>query len=246
MTNRDQEDRYDTQSVAGFLQAMVRKGRTLVDKRQQVLSAVKAANDGRSRTELVSLMEHEMARSGLPRDPIWVEEQFEKSESSPWERLRELLSRLCHLRRAVRGLDATTGRLSQLDTLEEQRSEPQWMRPPFAARYPAATYASESTAVNLEETSASYLGEVFEHDPHRLGSVALVDVWFDQAREANGAQIITANIGSKRVGVLDGQASERVAEAMALATIKGMKPVSNARMVRVKQRRPPFLLVVNV
>jgi hypothetical protein len=236
MTNGPWGDR-SPRDAAEFVRGLWRVGREAADKKKQVVQAVRDAGHGKTREQLRSLFEDEMARHGVPRDPIWVERQLDEFEWSPSERVQQTAQRLLLVGGAL-------GRLAQSRGIPEA---PSWMQPPEDASYHAWAPRGEKTPVDVDPHVSPWLERALASAPGHVGElIALVDVWFDWADGAGEDSAVAVYLGRERVGVLNPHAAERFMPVMQSAAKRDAKPHARAQLAKAMHLQPPYLLVVDV
>jgi hypothetical protein len=229
----DRPPRDAFEAVRGFW----RVGREAADKKKQVVQAVRDAGHGKTRDQLRSLLEDELALHGMPPDPIWVERKLEELEWSPTERIRQTAERLWLAGRALT-------RMAQSHGIPEA---PAWMRPPEDASYRAWSSGREKTSVDIDPRAIAWLDRVLTHAPGRVGEMlALVDVWFDWDTDMGEAGPVAVYLGAQRVGMLNPSATERFIPVIQAAREQNTKPRSSAQLAKAAHLQPPYLLVVYV
>jgi hypothetical protein len=220
-----------------FVRGLWQVGRDAADKKKQVVQAVRGAGHGKTREQLRSLFEDELARHGMPRDPIWVERKLDELEWSPGERVRQTAQSLLLV-------GGTLGRLAQSRGIPEA---PQWMKPPEDASYHVWAQRCEKTTVDVDPHAAPWLDRALASAPGHIGDRhALVEVWFDWETDAAGDSPVAVYLGLEKVGVLDPQATEWFIPVMQSAANRDAKPRARAQLAKAAHLRPPYLLVVDV
>jgi hypothetical protein len=220
-----------------FFRGMWRVGREAADKKRQVVEAVRDASQGKTRDQLRSLFEEELARREMSSDPIWVERMLDELEWSSGERVRQTAQRLLLVGGAL-------GRIAQSRGIPDA---PGWMRPPEDADYEVPGSRCEKTPVDVDPDAAPVLDRALAGAPGHVGEmIALVDVWFDREAVADGDAPVGVYLGSQRVGVLGAQATERFTTVMQAATERGARPCAKAELAKATHLQPPYLLVVDV
>jgi hypothetical protein len=229
----DRPPRDAFEAIRGFW----RVGREAADKKKQVVQAVRDAGHGKTRDQLRSLFEDELARSEIPPDPIWVERKLEELEWSSAERVRQTAERLW-----LAG--GTLTRMAQSRGIPEA---PAWMRPPEDASYRAWSPSREKASVDVDTGATAWLDRALTDAPGHVGDmIALVDVWFDWDTDAGEAGPVAVYLGEQRVGVLNPSATERFIPVIQAAREQNTKPRARAQLAKTAHLRPPYLLVVDV
>jgi hypothetical protein len=223
--------------AADLVRGLWRVGREAADKKKQVVQAVRDASHGKTREQLRSLFEEELACHEVPPDPIWVERKLDQLEWSPVERVRE----------TAQGLLLAGGALGRIAQSRGIPDAPQWMQPPEDASYHVRTSRCEKTPVDIDPQATPWLDRVLASAPGHVGEIfALVNIWFDWEAGPGGDAPVGVYLGSHRVGVLDPQATERFTPVMQSAAQRHAKPRGRAHLTKAVHLQPPYLLVVDI
>jgi hypothetical protein len=220
-----------------FFRGLWRLGREAAEKQKQVVEAVRAASEGRTRAQVRVLFEDELRRRDMSPDPIWVERKLDELEWSDAEKAGE----------TAKWLWATGGTLIRM-ARSHGRSQPlAWMQPPeYASRHVWASNR-EKTSVDIDVQAVDWLDRALAEAPDRVDNAfALIDVWFDWDTEEADPGRVAVHLGARRVGRLNAQASERLISIMRSAEEDDAKPRAGAQLARAAHLQPPYLLVVEV
>lgn len=195
------------------------------------------AGRGKTRDQLRSLFEDQLASHDMPADPIWVERKLDEFEWSSGERARQTAQRLLLVGGAL-------GRIAQSRGIPEA---PEWMQPPANADYHVWGPRREKTPVDVDPVAGPVLDRVLASAPGHVGElIALVDVWFDRDTDADEEAPVAVHIGQQRVGVLGPRATQWLIPIMQFAAERGSKPRTKAQLAKAAHLRPPYLLVVDI
>ncbi|HEY4897732.1 MAG TPA: hypothetical protein VII01_16805, partial [Solirubrobacteraceae bacterium] len=176
--------------------------REATQKRRQVVHAVRAGRQGKTREQLRGLFEEELDRREMPRDPMWVEQRLDELGWSATERMRH------RAQGAVLAVEFV-GRVRQ--RVVQKLEAPQWMEPPDDASYLMSARRYEKTPVDLDPDAAACLDQALSSATLRAGGrYAQVTVWFDSQSDAGANGVVAVHLGQRTVGVLNRQASERL------------------------------------
>jgi hypothetical protein len=212
-------------------------GREAAAKKRQVVDAVRLTQEGKSRDELRSDFEAELARRRMPQDPIWVERRLDELCQSPAGQMRQKAQNLLLV-------GSTLGRLVRSRGIPDP---PDWMDPPGETSYHGPPRRGDKVPVEIDRNASVSLDRALESAPGRVGDVqALVPVWFDWDTNREDAPCVAVYIGSTRVGALDRKSSESFSPVMRAAEERGSKPRSMSPLARAKHLNPPYLLVVDL
>jgi hypothetical protein len=210
-------------------------GRKGVDEKRQVVAAVSRAKGNRTRDELRSDFEAELARRGMRQDPVWIERKLDEFHHSPSSRLR-LNARNLLL------VGSTLGRMARDRGFPEP---PDWMKPPEEASYHGPPRRGDKMPALIDPTAIERLDRAIAAAPGHVGNVAAqVPVWFD--REGLEGKGVGVYLGATRVGELDSSSAEMFASVMNAAEQCGTKPRGMAQLSRAEHFTPPYLLVVEM
>jgi hypothetical protein len=169
---------------------------------------------------------------------MWVEQRLDELGWSATERMRH------RAQGAVLAVEFV-GRVRQ--RVVQKLEAPQWMEPPDDASYLMSARRYEKTPVDLDPDAAACLDQALSSATLRAGGrYAQVTVWFDSQSDAGANGVVAVHLGQRTVGVLNRQASERLAPHLAAAAKRGVKPRAPAELAKATHLRPPYLLVVAV
>jgi hypothetical protein len=212
-------------------------GRDAAAKKQQVVDAVRLAQGDKTRDELRSDLEAELARRRMPQDPIWVERTLDELDRSAAGQVRQKAQNLLLV-------GSTLGRLARSRGIPDP---PDWMNPPAEASYDGPPRRGDKVPVEVDRDASVWLDRALKSAPGHVGDLqALVPVWFDWDTNGDDARRVEVHIGSTRVGVLDRKSSESFSPVMKAAEERGSKPRSMSPVARAKHLDPPYLLVVDL
>jgi hypothetical protein len=224
-------------STSEFVGRLWEIGREEAAKKRQVIDAVRLAREGKSREELRSDFETELARRHMPQDPIWLERTLDELEQSPADKIRQNAQNLLLL-------GSTLGRLARSRGIPDP---PDWMNPPEEASYYGPPLRGDKVPVEIDRNASVWLDRALESAPGHVGDIqALVPVWFDWDTAGEDTRCVKVHIGSTRVGALDRKSSESFSSVMKAAEEQGGKPRSMSPLARAKHLDPPYLLVVDL
>jgi hypothetical protein len=210
-------------------------GRKAASEKHQVVAAVRRAKANRTRDELRSDFEAELARRGMRQDPVWVERELDELHQSPSSRLR-LNARNLLL------VGSTLGRMARDRGFPEP---PDWMQPPWEASYHGPPRRGDKVPALIDPAATERLDRAISAAPGHIGNIAAqVPVWFD--REGLEGKGVGVYLGAIRVGELDSSRAEMFAPVMNAAERRGAKPRGMAQLSRAKHFTPPYLLVVEM
>jgi hypothetical protein len=214
-----------------------RVGREAAEKKRQVIDAVRLAREGKTRDELRSDFEAELARRRMSQDPIWVERTLDELEQSPAAKIQQKAQN-------VLLVGSTLGRIARSRGIPDP---PEWMNPPDEASYYGPPRRGDKVPIEVDRGSVGWLDRALESAPGRVGDVqAVVPVWFDWDTGQSDPRCVAVYIGSTRVGALDRKASESFASVMKAAEERGGKPRGMSALARARHLDPPYLLVVDL
>ena len=237
----------------------LRLGVDVAGKKRQAIEAVQARQAGKDRAELRSMLEQELDRRGIARDPTWVEEKLDELESSETERAQQMQrSRAAAVRtfgklsRALRReTQARADRVvpAAFAALAKAGQAPEWMAVPGGSLYPSVPgVGAEKRAVRVGADAGPMLEQVFISMTGRFGgSRAVFEVWFSPAE--SDPERVAVHVGKTCVGTLDRDTSDRLRPVMEVAERRGLRQSrakGTATLTRAKDFSPPFLLVVRV
>jgi hypothetical protein len=212
-------------------------GREAAERKKQVVQAVQASAHGETREQMRSMFEDEFVRREMSPDPVWVEQKLDELEWSPSERVRQTVERLW----------LAGGTLTRMARSHGIPEAPDWMRPPEDAGYRVWAPNREKTTVDIDPQATTWLDRVLVNAPGRVGDMlALVDVWFDWAADADEGGSVAVYLGPRRVGVLSRRATERFIPVMQSARQQNEKPCTSAQLAKAVHMQPPYLLVVEI
>ena len=212
-------------------------GRDAAAKKRQVVDSVRCAREGKSRDELRSEFEAELARRRMPQDPIWVERTLDELEQSPVDQMRQKAQNVLLVGSAL-------GRLARSRVIPDP---PDWMNPPEEASYYGPPRRGDKVQVEVDRSASVWLDRALESAPGHVGDIqALVPVWFDWDTDGEDTRRVDVYIGSTRVGALDRKSSESFSSVMKAAEERGGKARSMSPLARAKHLDPPYLLVVDL
>jgi hypothetical protein len=103
-----------------FFRGLWRVGREAAEKQKQVVDAVRAASDGKTRAQVRVLFEDERRHRDMSPDPIWVERKLDELEWSDAEKAGE----------TAKWLWAAGGTLIRMARSHGIPQPPAWMQPP--------------------------------------------------------------------------------------------------------------------
>jgi hypothetical protein len=210
--------------------------------RREAVRAVRAVSTGKSRDELRSLLRSELGSREVGMPPVTFEQTIESlaAEQEPFGKARL----------AVRGLRALwdmghTGSPQILSVFSDQPSEPEdepdpsWMNTPERAAYPIRLSGHDRVAVTLDPAAAALLDGVM---PKGMVQNRNIEVWFISPSEPRGsASRVSVHIGSKRIGELDAETTERYRPVLEAAGERDEDPWADAHLTRIPGATPCVL-----
>jgi hypothetical protein len=211
---------------------------------KEVMAAVRSRGGDLPRDERRTLLEGELERHGITRDPMWIEQRLDDLERSGPQRAARKGEALLALGALVS---------SPPGGGEQAAATPAWMQPPADAQVDVcspllgATRASHSSAVVLDTDVDSLLGRVLEEAPVGTRRVAVgVVVWFDADGDGADDSEVTVHIGSHRVGTVSPQASLPARRSVQAAAQQGQRPRGHGQLSSAEHLIPPYLLLVTL
>lgn len=189
-------------------------GHEAASKKKQVVDAVRADCQGKSRNERRALFERELDRHEVPRDPLWVERELDELElplsERPFKRAKDIALAATTLRHVIGGFP----------------DPPAWMALPEGAGRPVWGSQREKTVIDILPGASSWLERARAEAPRRIGKeIALFDVWFDWAPGMDAHDPIAVRLGTHEIGVLDRRATRRLFLELGGDTIRPTKAV---------------------
>jgi hypothetical protein len=116
------------------------------------------------------------------------------------------------------------------------------MRTPERAAYPIRLSGRDRAAVELDPAAATVLESVMSATGAGMVQTRNVEVWFGSDDEpSQGVSRVSVHLGSKRIGDLDAQASERYRPALQAAGERDEDPWANAHLTRIPGATPYVL-----
>jgi hypothetical protein len=206
---------------ASFLEALAESW-PVVKARQEAIQAVRAVSQGKTQDELRILLRDELRKREVSMEPEGFEQRIDTLaiEREPLGKARIALRALAALRDL--GLPGTTPIRSTLTGENRERLDdrldPAWMQTPERAAYPILLVGPDRVAVQLDPDARTWLAEAL----HEAGPDAVqrrfVEVWLAPDSELPAsAPRVSVHIGSRRVGYLDADATERLRPALQAA-----------------------------
>ncbi len=193
--------------------------------RDAVQTVRRASQTTMTRAQNRVLLEDELERRGLDKEPLWVEVTLDKLHASRSDQLGSVRRLASEGRRAAAGI-AKAIRDREVPDL----SSPAWLDPPEPAYYKIPfDIPKRWVRVFLEPDSRSWLEGVYEAITTALDSGTL-DAWID--RDELRPHQIVVHLGSKRTGVVTGEHAERYKALLSAAAQRGELPVVAARITR--------------
>lgn len=209
--------------------------------RQDAVRAVRAVSAGKSREELRTLLRSELSSREVSMPPVTFEQTIESlaTQQEPFGKTRL----------AVRGLRALwdLGHSPSVTRamVSDQPSDPPnpaWMRTPERAAYPIRLSGRDRAAVELDPAAATVLESVMSATGAGMVQTRNVEVWFGSDDEpSQGVSRVSVHLGSKRIGDLDAQASERYRPALQAAGERDEDPWADAHLTRIPGATPYVL-----
>jgi hypothetical protein len=223
------------ESAKEFFGFFWRTGRAAAFKKKQVVDAVRADCQGKSRNERRVLFERELDRYEVPCDPIWVERELDELEllasERPFKRAKDIALAATTLRRVVGGFP----------------DPPTWMALPEDVGRAVWEPHREKTAIDILPGANNWLKRALTETPRRIGKeIAFFDVWFDWEPGMDTHKPIAVYLGAHKVGVLDPRATHGLLSSLEETPFAQPKPYTNAALARAQHLQPPYLLVVEV
>lgn len=210
----------------------------VVKARQEAVKAVRAVSRGKTRDELRTLLSGELRKREVRMEPEDFEQRIEALaiEREPFGKARLALRAFAAMRElALPGTTPIRSALSGEDRERlDDRLDPAWMQTPERAAYPILLAGPDRVAVRLDPDAGRWLAEAL----HEAGSDAVqtrfVQVWLATDREPPAsAAHVSVHIGSRRVGYLDADATERVRPALEAAAERDEDAQIKAHLTRL-------------
>jgi hypothetical protein len=215
---------------------------------REALGVVRSVRRGKTRAELVALLEEERARRGLPKDPLAVEVGIDWLCADGRTRLHTIVSSLQFLTGTGSGDRPTP--MSELKASlsgESVLAASDRFAPPEKACYLSRDLSEDWTAVVLDPDSEIHLAEAHAAAHPGAGDTAILPVWLAPGHSREGeSRDIVVHIGAGHVGNLDREAIVRFASVMRSAEAEDQFPQIQARLTRRSERHPPFLMTVQL
>jgi hypothetical protein len=194
--------KWEPHPTPSFAQAF-EKGRRDSKARREALDAVRACSQDKTRDEIRPLLERELSERGLTTEPLMVERQVEMvlADREPFGKTRLVLRALKQLKDSQASRGALFERVSERPN--EPDDEPDWLKPPDRAAYPAWSPGPKWTAVELDPAARPWLERIKESDPRRLAGSHELEVWLTwDSGHAGTDSRLAIHIGVERVGML--------------------------------------------
>jgi hypothetical protein len=212
-----------------------------IEARREALRAVRAGSAGKSRDELRTLLHGELADREVSMWPVAFEQTIESvaTAQEPFGKTRITVRGL----RALWDLAHSTSPLhrvvsDQPDEGPDDHPDPAWMTTPERAAYPIRVAGRERVAVQLDPAAVRWLDGVLSASGPVMARMRPVEVWFAADDEPSGGlQRLSLYIGSKRVGELDAEATERFRGALEAAAERDEDLWTDAHLTRLPGTR---------
>jgi hypothetical protein len=210
----------------------------VVKARQEAVQAVRAVSHGKTRDELRTLLRDELRKREVSMEPEDFEQRIETLaiEREPFGKARNALRAFAAMRDL--GLPGTTPIRSALTGENRERLDdrldPAWMQTPERAAYPILLAGADRVAVRLDPDAGTWLAQALHAAGPDAAQRRFVEVWLAPDPEpAASATRVGVHIGSRRVGHLDADTSERVRPALEAAAERDEDAQIKAHLTRL-------------
>jgi hypothetical protein len=210
--------------------------------RRKTLALVGKVGDC-TREQLAALLAQEYRHNGIPVDPVSMEFEMDLIERTRKRRGGETLRAIYTIKRLIQAAGVKERALVDIlrdgyaETSDEQKL-------PLNARYHVVRVTHDFVAVNINTAAVSWLKDTFHAAVMAPGTVQITRTWFRNDQEPG--HLISAYIGAKRVGVLDGPTSFLYGQVVESAKETDELPWVDARLVWAPGSRQIFILAVPV
>jgi hypothetical protein len=205
--------------------------------RDAVQAVRRASSTTMARAQNRMLLEDELERRGLDKEPLWIEVTLDKLHATPSDQLGSLRRLAGEGRRAATGI-AKAIRDREIPDL----SPPPWLDPPEPAYYKIPLDIPKRwVRVILDPDSGGWLEGVYEAITTALDSGTL-DAWIDK----DDASHVVVHLGSQRAGVVTYEHAERYTALLNAAAHRGELPIVAARLTRRADQPEEHLLELAV
>jgi hypothetical protein len=199
---------------------------------QEAANAVRTVARARPREEQRAMLEAELARRGLTKSPLWIEQTLDHLWDTPAARRAHAVSGIKALGRLWLGvIKALRGEVPDL-------SAPEWLEPPVRAAYMHGEYAALDitrdawVAVSLDPQADDWLQRSYTASA-KVADTVLLDAWLDGAPDdPDQATVLAVHLGERRVGTIPAREGEGL---MAFHAARDELPCVKARLTP----RPP-------
>jgi hypothetical protein len=209
---------------------------------KELIAAVRSRGGALAREQRRVLLEEELQRRGLTRDPIWLEQKLDDLEASGPQRAGRYGQAIVGLGELASSLRRGGG---------EESAMPEWMRPPPDAQVDVcsplvgAQRSSEKSAIVLDTETDEVLERAIEEAPVRSSRRAAgVLVWFDRAPTDQAP--VPVYLGSHKIGAVAPDAAPTVRRSLDAAAELGERPQAHGVLARADHLQPPYLLLVTL
>jgi hypothetical protein len=215
--------------------------------RKAAVDAVRAVSADKSRDQVRALLERELGERDLSIDPLMVERQVEMilAERQLFGRTRFILRTFKQVKdsHAFRGggiLDHASG---TSDEPWESRDEPDWLKLPDQAAYPAWSPGPKWERVEVDDAARGWLDRIKESDPKRLSGTRELHVWlaWNTDRPHASDSRLAVHIGAERVGILRADAAGQFHRVMEAAAERDQNPWMRGRLSAISASMPYLL-----
>jgi hypothetical protein len=211
-----------------------------IQARREAVRAVRAASAGKSRDELRDLLHRELVDREVSMQPVAFEQTIESLATAhePFGKTRITVRGL----RALWDLAHSTSPIHRMvsdqpDEEPDDHPDPAWMTTPERAAYPIRASGRERVAVQLDPAAVRWLDGVLSASGPVMDRMRPVEVWFAADEPSGGLQRLSVYIGSKRVGELDADATERFRGALEAAAERHEDLWTDAHLTRLPGTR---------
>jgi len=237
-----------TEPPANFLQALAEHW-PKAKASNEAVETVRAASHGKTRDELRTLLRDELRRRDVSMEPVSLELKVDAllTEREPFGKARMALRGLSALRDLGRSRPGAPIHAIFTDEPRErpgERPDPAWIQTPERAAYPILLVGPERVAVELDPQAGAWLEELMHAAESRPVQMRFVDVWLSpDGEQPSSVSRLSVHIGSRRVGQLDADATERFRPAIEAAAERDEDARATAHLTRIPGG-VPYVLVL--
>jgi hypothetical protein len=213
--------------------------------RQEAVRAVRAVSAGKSREALRTMLRSELSSREVSMPPVSFEQTIESlaTQQEPFGKARLALRGLRALWDLGRSRSpARRAVCDEPNDPAEDEPDPAWMRAPERATYPIRLSGRDRAAVQLDPAAATVLESAMSTTGAGMVQTRNVEVWFGSNDDSSeDVSRVSVHLGSKRVGYLDAETSERYRPALQAAGERDEDPWTDAHLTRIPGATPYVL-----